>query len=159
MDYSFLSFTLDSWLILHIIIISFCKPSSKCFPVLNLHSAVTYLSFKKERCLCQSSANIIKKEMGKTIFQVFLRSEIIMTYESLLVPANWCLLSMYNPSVRPSRSATKAMGGREEGYQILLYTGGDKWSMRECFPLPPWEPKSSWWGWKVRMLVVLQILA
>lgn len=160
MDYSFLSFTLDIWLILHIIIILFYMPPSKCSPVSKLHSAVTYLSFKKERCLCQSSANIVKKEMGKNIFQVFLWSGIIMTYQSLLVLANWCLLSMYNPSVWPSRSGSKAMGGGEDGYQIVLYRGGDKWGMRECFPLCPWEHKSSCWGcWKLRMLVVPQILA
>lgn len=106
MDYSFSSFTLDIWLILHIIIILFCKPPSKRFPVSKLHSAVTNLSFKKARkarCLFQSSANIVKKEMGKTILQVSLGSEIIMTYQSFLEPANWCLLSMCNPSVRPSR--------------------------------------------------------
>lgn len=119
MDYSFLSFTLDIWLILHIIIILFCKPPSKCSPVSKLHSAVMYLSFKTERCLCQSSANTVKKKMEKNIFQVFLGSEIIMTYHSLLVLANWCLLSMYNPSVRPSRSASKAVGGREHGDQIV----------------------------------------
>lgn len=76
MDYSFLFFTLDIWLILHIIIILFCKPPSKCFPVSKLHLAVTYFSFEKERCLCQSLANIVKK-MGKNIFQVFLGSEIM----------------------------------------------------------------------------------
>lgn len=32
--------------------------------------------------------------MGINIFQVFLGSEIIVTNHSLLVPANWCLLSI-----------------------------------------------------------------
>lgn len=44
---------------------------------------------------------------------------------------------MYNPSVRPSRSASKAVGGREHGDQIVLYRGGDKVRHERVLPTVP----------------------
>lgn len=55
--------------------------------------------------------------MGKSIFQVFLGSEILMNMvsQSFLMPAVWCHLSIYNFSMRPSRRRSRAVGDREDG--------------------------------------------
>lgn len=113
MDYSFLSFTLDIWLILHIIISLFCKPPSKHFPVWKSIQVLHICNKKKKKkkilpIIGQHRQEDEEKHLsgfnGKWNFN---KRDLTVPF---FVPVDWCLWSIYDCTVRPSRSDSRSYG-------------------------------------------------
>lgn len=147
MGYMFLSFTLDIWLIQHIIISLLYKPPSKPFPVWkSIQLLRICLFFKNKKVIFANYCRNYKEGDEEKHLSGFL-GKWNSKKNYFLCWWTWCLLSIYNCGVRSSRRSSRAMGGRGVVTQITpcgrVAKRGTAESLLLCFQ----EPRSAEEGW------------
>lgn len=163
MDYSFLSFTLDIWLILHIIISLFCKPPSKHFPVWKSIQVLHICNKKKKKKKILPIIGQHRQEDEEKHLSGF-NGKWNFNKRDLTVPF-FCASGLMSVKHLWLHCETKQewqpelwVTGRVVT-QIKLYRKVAKRGTAESSPLCFQKPRSTGGGWRVKAWVVSQILA